>query len=118
MSNSPSSTGSSPAAGDAITIQNFAFGAPLTVAPGAKVTVTNKDSVEHTVTSDDGKSFNVSVAAGATATFTAPATTGTFTYHCAIHPMMHGTLTVSASGGSSGGGSTTSGGSSSGGSNY
>jgi plastocyanin len=46
------------------------------------------------VTSDDGKSFNVTVAAGGTATFTAPTKPGTYPFHCSVHPQMHGTLVV------------------------
>lgn len=77
-----------------ITISGFAFGTPLTVKAGTKITVKNSDGVDHTVTADDGNSFKVSVAAGGTATFTAPSKPGTYKFHCAIHPQMHGTLTV------------------------
>jgi plastocyanin len=45
------------------------------------------------VTSDDGKSFGLTVDAGKTATFTAPAA-GTYKFHCNIHSSMHDTLTV------------------------
>jgi plastocyanin len=48
----------------------------------------------HTVTSDDGKSFDVTVNPGKTATFTAPSSPGTYKFHCKIHSSMHGTLTV------------------------
>ncbi|KRE78646.1 hypothetical protein ASG71_12400 [Arthrobacter sp. Soil763] len=78
----------------AITIRDFSFGPPLEVRPGATVTVTNADGAEHTVTADDGAAFNVDVQGGATASFTAPATPGTYTFHCTFHPSMHGTLTV------------------------
>ena len=86
--------GTQPAAANSITIQNFSFTA-LTVKPGATITVTNKDPVDHTVTADSANAFNVRVAAGATATFTAPTKAGTYAYHCTIHPSMHGTLVVS-----------------------
>jgi plastocyanin len=83
--------------GSTITIQNFAFSpAALTVAPGSTVTVTNKDSTAHTVTSDaNPKAFDTGhIQASATTTFTAPAKPGSYAYSCTIHPFMHGTLTV------------------------
>lgn len=83
--------------GDMITIQNFAFSpATLTVAPGTTVTVTNKDSVTHTVTAtDSAKSFDTGdIPGGSTVTFKAPATAGTYAYICTIHTYMHGTLIV------------------------
>lgn len=87
----PSSSTSQPAA---ITIKNFAFQGPASVSPGAKITVTNKDSTSHTVTSDTNGQFDVNVPGGGTATFTAPTKAGHYPYHCNIHPSMHGTLTV------------------------
>jgi plastocyanin len=77
-----------------ITIASFAFTGPLTVSPGATVTVTNTDAVEHTVTADSAGTFDVSVPGGQTMTFTAPTAPGTYPYHCSIHPSMHGTLIV------------------------
>ena len=88
------SAGPSASAGTQITIMSFAFQTPATVKPGQHLTVSNSDGVEHTVTSDDGTSFNVSVAANGTATFTVPSKPGTYPFHCAIHPQMHGTLVV------------------------
>jgi plastocyanin len=95
---STTSTSSAAAAADTIVIKNFSFSpATLTVAPGTKVTVTNDDSVTHTLTSTAApQAFNTGdVAAGATSTFTAPSKAGTYTYICTIHTFMHGTLTVS-----------------------
>ncbi|MBS2962298.1 cupredoxin domain-containing protein [Actinocrinis puniceicyclus] len=96
MSGMPAGGGSAPAsAADTITIADFAFSGPLTAAPGAQVTVTNKDSVMHTVTADSAGGFDASVPAGGTVTFTAPTAPGSYAYHCAIHPSMkHGTLIV------------------------
>jgi plastocyanin len=62
------------------------------VKAGSTVTVKNEASVTHTVTQDGG-GFNVSIDAGKTATFTAPAA-GTYPFHCNIHNFMKGTLTV------------------------
>jgi plastocyanin len=63
------------------------------VAAGKAVTITNNDSVTHTVSADDGKSFDVSIDAGKTATFTAPAA-GKYPFHCKIHTTMKATLDV------------------------
>lgn len=92
-----SSTASSSANSDTIVIQGFAFHpAGLTVAPGASVTVVNKDTATHTVTSTaNPRAFDTgNVAPGATATFRAPAAAGTYAYICEIHQYMQGSLTV------------------------
>ena len=93
---SASSGGSSAGAAE-IVIQNFAFSpATLTVTPGEKVTVMNKDTTTHTVTATGSKPFDTGdIAAGTTTTFTAPAAAGVYHYICTIHQFMHGTLTVS-----------------------
>jgi plastocyanin len=79
-----------------ITIADFTFKpAHLTVAPGTKVTVVNKDSTTHTVTADKNKSFDTGdIAGGKTTTFTAPSAPGSYSYTCTIHPFMKATLTV------------------------
>ena len=81
--------------GDVIVIKNFAY-APvsITVKPGATVTVKNEDVAAHTVT--DGSKFDTGdIAPGASKTFTAPTTAGSYPYICTIHQFMHGTLVVS-----------------------
>lgn len=78
-----------------ITIKDFEYGAPLTVVPGAVVTVTNMDSAGHTVTAEQGDVFDVDVrGSGGTATFTAPSAPGSYPYYCTYHPNMRGTLIV------------------------
>jgi plastocyanin len=75
-----------------LTISNFAFGAPLTVAPGAKVPVRNSDGAPHTVT---GSGFDSgTVGGGASGTLSAPTKPGSYAFHCEIHPSMTGSLTV------------------------
>ncbi|MFL6076434.1 MAG: cupredoxin domain-containing protein [Mycobacteriales bacterium] len=64
------------------------------MAPGTTVTVTNKDSAPHTVTADNGEFQTEELSQGQSGTFTAPARAGTYKFHCAVHPNMHGTLTV------------------------
>jgi plastocyanin len=95
-SSSGGSEDSGPAAGSAtITIQDFAFGAPLTVRPGAMITVTNKDAAAHDVASDDDGRFRTPLLnKNESATFTAPTQTGTYKYSCTVHPQMQGVGTL------------------------
>jgi plastocyanin len=82
-------------AAPAVTIEDFDFApASLDVAAGASVTWTNQGGSGHTVTADDGSFDSGTVAPGSTFTQTF-AQPGTFAYHCAIHPSMKGTITVS-----------------------
>jgi predicted lipoprotein with Yx(FWY)xxD motif len=80
-----------------VTIQNFAFSPQtITVAPGTTVTWTNKDSQDHTVTSDsDAWPDSGNLATNKTFSHTF-ANAGTYTYHCALHPYMTGKVIVSA----------------------
>ena len=91
---SSSSKSSSGSGNPVITMQNTAFNVAGPVKAGATVNIKNNDSFTHTVTSDDGTSFNVSVDGGKTATITAPSKAGTYKFHCNIHSNMHATLTV------------------------
>lgn len=92
---SAASSSASPRSGSAaIGIQSFSYTTPASVTPGATVTVTNHDSVAHTVTSDTSGQFNVNVQPGGSATFTAPNSPGTYKFHCIYHGNMHGTLVV------------------------
>ena len=77
-----------------ITAQDFAF-SPDSVdvsAGSVTLTVTNKDSTEHTFTLDDGSS-NTDLPAGSTEKITLDLTQ-TVGWHCTIHPSMTGTLNV------------------------
>jgi plastocyanin len=93
-----SSTASAPAApssqsGSTITISDFKFvPGTLTVRHGARIKVTNSDGAAHTLTADDGHSFDSgTVASGDSATISV-AQAGRFSYHCTIHPFMKGEL--------------------------
>ena len=90
--------GAAQAADTQVKIDNFTFNPrTITVKAGTTVNWTNADDIPHTVTSttqafkskaldtDDKFSF----------TFTTP---GTFTYFCALHPHMTGTIVVEAGG--------------------
>jgi len=97
FSDRPATAPEQPVTGDAVAIENFAFAPPsLSVVTGTTVTWTNTDDVQHTVSSDDGHTFDSSAfGQGQTFQFTAGAP-GTYAYTCRIHPFMHGTLTVTA----------------------
>ncbi|MEU6232318.1 cupredoxin domain-containing protein [Kitasatospora sp. NPDC047058] len=98
---SPTATGTAattaPATTLTVTIKDFLFHPDtLTVAPGAKITVTNEDSAEHTLTAvTPGKEFDTGLlATGKSATITAPSAPGSYPFHCEVHPNMKGTLVV------------------------
>jgi plastocyanin len=87
---------SAPASASAatITIASMNFGEPVTVPPGAQITIKNDDSAEHSVTSDTAGKFDVEVDGKEQKTLTAPTEPGEYAFHCKYHPSMHGTLTV------------------------
>jgi plastocyanin len=79
-----------------VSIANMAFSpAGITIKKGTAVTWTNNDSLTHDVQETDGKSGPNSgnLAPGGTYKFTFNES-GTFNYHCSIHPSMTGTVTV------------------------
>ena len=80
---------------ESITISNFMF-SPMhaAVAPGSTVSVTNKDSVTHTLTATGGQFNTGDIGPGQTKTFTAPSKAGTYDYICNIHQYMMGTIVV------------------------
>ena len=78
----------------AIEAEDFAF-SPDSVdvsAGSVTLTVSNKDSTEHTFTLDDGSS-NTDLPPGSTEKITLDLTK-TVGWHCTIHPSMTGTLNV------------------------
>lgn len=81
-------------AGPTITMANMRFGDPITVAPGAKITIKNDDTAEHSVTSQTEGTFDVHVDAGEQGTLTAPTEPGEYAFYCVYHPSMKGTLIV------------------------
>lgn len=66
---------------------------PVTVAVGGTVTWTNNDTTTHTSTANNGAWNSGNIAPGGKFSATFPSA-GSFTYHCAIHPGMVGTVTV------------------------
>jgi len=94
--NPQSPSESTATATNSVAIDNFAFSpASITIKKGTTVIWTNKDSATHTVTENDGQKGPDSgnLAQGKTYSFTFDAV-GTYKYHCAIHPDMTGTITV------------------------
>ncbi len=78
-----------------VTIRNYTFvPAAVSVHPGDTVVWTNQDSNPHTATALDGKSFDSgAIDPGASWHFVF-SKAGNYSYHCAIHPDMHGVVTV------------------------
>jgi len=98
-SSAPPAPATAPGASAAgIDISGFAFSkTALEVTKGTTVTWANKDGTGHTVSSGtpptkDGR-FDGQVAAGGTFSFTFN-DAGTFTYFCAIHNSMTGSISV------------------------
>ena len=89
-------TPTSAAGATIVFIRNFAFATPTVhVKAGSSVAWVNCEptNVPHTSSADDGawESGSLSPAASFTRAFP---TTGTFPYHCAIHPSMKATVVV------------------------
>jgi len=77
-----------------VDIAGYAFSpSALTVKKGTTVTWTNRDTAPHTVTGDNGGPASGELKNGGTYSYTFN-TTGTFAYHCTVHPSMKATVTV------------------------
>ncbi len=68
----------------------------MTVSPGEKVTVTNDDSVAHTLTDQATQLFDTGniTANGGIGHFTAPTKPGKYPFGCSYHADMAGVLIV------------------------
>lgn len=80
---------------DTVTIDDFEFMPPeATVAAGTEIAVDNVDDVGHTLSSEDGGTFDTGgIDSGDSATVTVDEP-GEYAYLCEFHPTMHGTFTV------------------------
>jgi plastocyanin len=90
----PASAAQSQPSAAAVKIDNFSFGPPeIIVAPGTKVTWTNRDDIPHTVasTNDLFKSRALDTDDQFSFTFDKP---GTYEYFCSLHPKMTGKVIV------------------------
>jgi plastocyanin len=79
---------------DEVLIQNMAFD-PVTITVSANTTITwtNKDGVPHTVTSNNGLFDSGPISTNGTFSHLF-ATSGSFPYHCTVHPSMTATVIV------------------------
>jgi len=85
------------AADVSVTIMNFKFDpTPLTIPVGTSVVWTNQDTAPHTATSDTKGIFDTGMLQKGQSGKITFNTAGTFTYFCAVHPNMHGTVIVTA----------------------
>lgn len=91
----PAALAASPAAAT-VHIRDFAFVPPtLTVVPGTTVRFVNDDTEAHTVTASDRSFDSGGLDTGDSWTYRF-ASPGKFAYFCALHPYMHGVVTVTA----------------------
>lgn len=80
-----------------VNIQNSQFcPSTRTISSGSTVTWTNLDGITHTAAADvtSGESWNTGNLGNGVSSGHQFNTPGTFTYHCAIHTSMHGTIVV------------------------
>lgn len=77
-----------------VDIKGFSFQPDsIAVQAGTAVTWVNRDSVDHTITSDNGKFDSGNIMSGGEFKFVL-SQPGSYSYHCAIHPSMTGIVTV------------------------
>jgi len=94
---SASNSSQSVASSGAINIKNMMFTpSQISIQKGGTVTWTNNDNIVHTVVDDlsnVGGPSSGDIQPGGTYSFTFNKT-GSFQYHCSIHPSMRGTIVV------------------------
>ncbi|MFX0575273.1 plastocyanin [Nocardia nepalensis] len=90
----PTSSRPAPISAVAITIDHLNYSATPPITPGALLTVTNHDSVKHSITSKRPGLFDHEIAPGQTITFTAPDEVGSHPFYCRYHALMEGWLSV------------------------
>ena len=78
---------------------NYFNPANLQISPGDTITWINNGQNPHTITSDAGAELNSGTLYTNNFYSHTFYNTGTFNYHCAIHPAMHGTITVGSGAG-------------------
>ena len=82
------------AASHTVEIRDFSFSPEnLTIGAGDSVTFVNMDSAPHTATADNGGFDTGTLSKGQKTTLKFPSK-GKFSYFCAIHPNMKGSITI------------------------
>jgi plastocyanin len=77
-----------------VDITNFAYApSTITIKAGESINWTNSDGVDHSATADDSSWDTGILSQGESKSITF-AKTGTYKYHCSLHPNMHGTVIV------------------------
>lgn len=94
QTNNPSSS-NPPSNSLNVDISNFQFSpSTITIKTGQTVTWTNKDSTQHTITSDSGSELASAILSpGQTYSHTFDSS-GTYSYHCSFHPGMKAKVIV------------------------
>jgi plastocyanin len=78
-----------------VTMTGSAFAPPaIQVSPGATLTFTNNDGINHNVQFLSGSVTAIGDFSSGSRTTVAPAAAGTYNYHCTIHAGMNGSVTV------------------------
>jgi flagellin-like protein len=78
-----------------IDIQNMAFSpSTITITAGDIIIWTNLDNMDHSVTSDDGTSFDSGLISNSQTFTLTGLSIGTYGYHCTPHPSMTATIIV------------------------
>lgn len=78
-----------------IEISNFTFSPnTITVKPGEIITITNRDTVGHSLTSDSGLFDTGILSKNESSEVKAPIEPGEYGYHCTPHPNMKGKIIV------------------------
>ncbi|MBI0583046.1 MAG: cupredoxin domain-containing protein [Methanomassiliicoccus sp.] len=95
MQTPPGGNGNEQLGGNMVDIRDFSFDpGTLTVANGTTVTWTNLDSFDHTVTFDNGPFISSELMSRGEMFNVTFDRSGTYNYHCSIHPSMTGTIVV------------------------
>ena len=78
-----------------VELRNTAFNpAVIQVSPGATVTFTNNDGINHNVTFSSASITSIGDFSTGSKTAVMPTVTGTYAYRCTIHPGMTGSVQV------------------------